>query len=78
MRRVVLPYEGSTRRSAQSAIQSSSLPLIPLNQEGSLVQSAKTALERPELERTHILVAELENEVAIAESEIASLSTPMP
>ena len=48
MRRVVLPSEEQERRSEQPTAQSSSLPLIPLNQEGSLVQRADTALERAE------------------------------
>ena len=48
MRRVVLPSEEAERR--QPAIQLSSLPLIPLNQEGSLVQRAETTLERTEPE----------------------------
>ena len=38
MRRVVLPSKESARRLAQPTIQPSSLPLIPLIQEGSLVE----------------------------------------
>ena len=43
MRRVVLPSEESAQRSIQPAIQPSSLPLIPLSQEGSLVQLVEPA-----------------------------------
>ena len=42
-----------------------------------MVQLAKTSPEKSKLERTLVLVAKSENEVAIAESEIAPLSTPM-
>ena len=56
MRRVVLPSEEPERRSEQPATQPSSLPLIPLNQEGSLVQRAETAPERTEPDRTLVLV----------------------
>ena len=73
-----MPSKESARRSAQFAIQPSSLPLILLNQEGSLVQLVETAPERLEPERTAILVVEPENEPAIAEYEIASQSTSMP
>ena len=52
--------------------------MIPLNQEGSLVQLVETAPERPAPERTLVLVVEPENEAAVTESEIAPLSTPMP
>ena len=37
MRRLVLPSEGAEGRTEQLATQPDSLPLIPLNQEGSLV-----------------------------------------
>ena len=50
--------------------------MIPLNQEGSLVQIAKTAPERSEAERTLILVAQSEN--AAAKFEAKNLNTPMP
>ena len=56
MRRVVLPSEESVRRSAQPAIQPSSLPLIPLTQEESLVQPAEPAPGRPKPERTPVLI----------------------
>ena len=78
MRRVVLPSEVSKQRSTQPAIQPSSLPLIPLNQEESLVQPAKLAPERPEPEMTHVLVAQPKTTLAIAKSDIAPQSTPMP
>ena len=71
MKRVVLPLEESARRSAQPGIQPSSLSLIPLNQEKSLAQPAEFAPKRPKPERTPILVAELEIEPTVAESEIA-------
>ena len=51
--------------------------MIPLNQEGSLVQTAEIPLERSKLERILILVAESENVVATAEFEAENLNTPM-
>ena len=61
MRRVVLPSEGAEGRIEQPATQPVNLPVIPLNQEISLVQPVETTLERPALERTLFLVAKLEN-----------------
>ena len=52
--------------------------MIPLNQEGSLVQLAEPAPERLETEMTTVLVAQPKTAPAIAESEIAPQSTPMP
>ena len=52
--------------------------MIPLNQEGSLVQRAETTPERTEPGRTIVLVTELENEADVAESKIAPLNTLMP
>ena len=78
MRRVVLPSEEIQRRSEYPAAQPSSLLLIPLSQEGSLVQRAKTVPERIELDRMLVLVIETKNEAAISEFEAAPLSTPMP
>ena len=60
MRRVILHSKESAQRPAQPAIQISSLPLVPLNQEGSLVQLAKLAPERLEVELTPVLVTHLE------------------
>ena len=45
--------------------------MIPLNQEGSLVQPVETAPERPEPDRTPVLIGEIENEPVVAESDIA-------
>ena len=78
MKMIVLPSKESARRSTQPAIQLSSLPLFPLNQEGSLIQPAKTTPERPELERTFVSVAEPESEPAISESEIAPRALQCP
>ena len=78
MRRVILPSEEFAQISAQPAIQPSSLPLIPLNQEGSLVQLAEPAPERPEPKMTHVLVAQPETAPTVAESEITPQCDPMP
>ena len=75
---VILPSKQPERRSEQPAAQPSSLPLIPLSQEGSLVQKVETALERIEPNRMPILVTETGNEDAILESEVTPLSTLMP
>ena len=74
MRRVIMPSEESAQRSAQPTIQ----PLIPLSQEGILVQPAEPAPERLEIEMKPALVAQLETAPAVAESDIAPQSTPMP
>ena len=57
MRRVVLTSKELAQRSAQPAIQHSNLPLIPLSQEGTLVQPAEPAPERLETKMTSALVA---------------------
>ena len=78
MRRVVLPSEELVRISEQPTAQPLSLPLIPLSQEGSLVQKAETAPETTKPNRTPVLVIETINEATILEYEVAPLSTPMP
>ena len=78
MRRVIIPSQESPQQSAQPVIQPSSLPLIPLSQERSLDQLEEPAPERLGTEMTSILVAQPETAPAIAESEIAPLSTSMP
>ena len=78
MRRVILPSQESSQQSAQPTIQPSSLPLIPLSQEWFVDQLEEPAPERIRTEMTSILVAQPKTASAVARSEIAPLSTPMP
>ena len=60
----------------QLAAQTSNLPLVPTNQEGTMVENA--TLERIELERTIALATQPEVVVVISKPDTAPPTTPMP
>ena len=75
MRKVVLPFEPHQE---QPAAQTSSLPFVTLNQEGTIGERAQLAQESTELEKTITLVTHLEATVVAFELEILPPTTPMP
>ena len=54
------------------------LPLVPMNQEGTMVERAKPTLERSMPESTNALVVEVEAALAIPVPEAAPPTTSMP
>ena len=54
------------------------LPLVPMNQEGTMVERVKPAPERSEHERTNLLVIEAEAALAVPIPEAAPPITLMP
>ena len=77
MRRVVIPSKEKKEIIKQPATLPTSLPLVTLNQEGTIGERAQPALERIELERIIALVTKIKA-VVISKPEIAPPSTLMP
>ena len=73
MRRVVIASREQGKMTKQPAAQPSSLPLLPLSQEGIMVERVEPTPERIEPDRTISLVLKSEAALAISVPEIQKL-----
>ena len=78
MRRVVIPSIEKGKITKQPIAQPISMPLVPLSQEGTMVERAEPAPERTEPEGIIALVIEIEAAIVVSEPKTTPFTILMP